>query len=211
MQKNNFAKNVFINCPFDKEYEPFKRALLFTLIYLGYQPLISSANLDSGEIRLQKICDLIEKSKFSIHDLSRLKSSRKGEFSRLNMPFELGIDLGCRLYKGGIHKEKRFLVVAQEKYQYLIAISDFAGSDIRNHNNKPETLVKVVRNWFSGVKDLTKYPGHKIWADYIDFKTDFYAKRTVNGFDKKDIEEMEDPEYLRFVSEWLISKSHTSP
>jgi hypothetical protein len=91
-----FSKNVFINCPFDSEYDSLLRPILFTILYLGHNPQIASQTSDSGEQRINKILSLILKSKFSIHDLSRLKSAKSGEFFRLNMPFELGIDYACR-------------------------------------------------------------------------------------------------------------------
>lgn len=73
---NNFSKNVFINCPFDSEYISLLRPLLFTILYLGYNPRIASESSDSGKIRFQKICELIEQSRISIHDLSRIRSSK---------------------------------------------------------------------------------------------------------------------------------------
>lgn len=90
---NNFHNNVFINCPFDSEYYSLLRPLLFTVAYLRFTPRIALETFDSGETRIERICDLIRSSKYSIHDLSRLKATRKGEFYRLNMPFELGVDL----------------------------------------------------------------------------------------------------------------------
>lgn len=92
----DFSRNVFVNCPFDSKYVALLRPLLFTLVYLGYVPRIASESLDSGKPRIEKIVELITESKFSIHDLSRLQSLKEGEFYRLNMPFELGIDFGCR-------------------------------------------------------------------------------------------------------------------
>ena len=79
-----------MNCPFDKGYVSLLRPLLFTVISLGYQPRIASERSDSGENRIDKICQLIKESRYSIHDLSRLKAEEIGEFYRLNMPFELG-------------------------------------------------------------------------------------------------------------------------
>jgi len=90
---NNFHNNVFINCPFDSEYYSLLRPLLFTVAYLRFTPRIALETFDSGETRIERICDLIRSSKYSIHDLSRLKATRKGEFYRLNMPFELGVGL----------------------------------------------------------------------------------------------------------------------
>jgi len=87
----DYESNVFVNCPFDEDYRPLMRPLLFTVICLGYTPRLASERSDSGENRVDKICDLVYESKYSIHDLSRLKSEEAGEFYRLNMPFELGL------------------------------------------------------------------------------------------------------------------------
>jgi hypothetical protein len=102
-----FQKNVFVNCPFDAEYLPLLRPLLFTVIDLGFAPRIALESLDSGRPRIEKIISLVKESKFAIHDLSRLQASKKGEYFRLNMPFELGIDVGCRLFKQGRWSEKK--------------------------------------------------------------------------------------------------------
>jgi hypothetical protein len=94
----DFDRSVFVNCPFDDAYLALLRPLLFTVIYLGYAPRIASERSDSGESRLDKICELIRSCRYSIHDLSRLKAARADEFYRMNMPFELGIDYGARQY-----------------------------------------------------------------------------------------------------------------
>jgi len=96
LRSPDFEKNVFINCPFDDKYLELLHPLSFTLIYLDFNPRIALESFDSGHQRIDKICKLIEESKFSIHDLSRLQSQKKNEYFRLNMPFELGIDYGVR-------------------------------------------------------------------------------------------------------------------
>lgn len=68
-----FDKNVFVNCPFDEEYRPLLRPLLFTIIYLGFKPRIALEELDSGAPRIQKIIRIISACKYGIHDLSRLQ------------------------------------------------------------------------------------------------------------------------------------------
>ena len=45
---------VFINCPFDNNYFPLLKPLLFVLIYIGLVPKISETS-DSGENRLNTI------------------------------------------------------------------------------------------------------------------------------------------------------------
>lgn len=96
MPQTEFKKNVFINCPFDSEYEDLLKPLLFTVIRSGLNPRIASERLDSGEVRLEKIKELIFESRIGIHDLSRCKSTDKNEYYRFNMPFELALDLAAR-------------------------------------------------------------------------------------------------------------------
>lgn len=107
-----FERNVFINCPFDDGYRRLLRPLLFVVAFLGFNPKLASERSDSFESRVHKICGLIYTSKFSIHDLSLLQSSRENEFYRLNMPFELGIDYGCMSFAKGRWGEKRCLIHA---------------------------------------------------------------------------------------------------
>ena len=95
---DGYQSSVFVNCPFDAKYSELLRPLLFVTIYFGHNPRIATERSDSGENRLNKICGLIAACRYSIHDLSRLKSSKADEFSRMNMPFELGIDFGTRLH-----------------------------------------------------------------------------------------------------------------
>ncbi|MEJ1961719.1 MAG: hypothetical protein WDO56_09305 [Gammaproteobacteria bacterium] len=90
-----FERNVFINCPFDEEYRPLLHPLLFSVYALGFQPRIALESLDSGKPRIEKIVTLIKASKYAIHDISRIQATSAGEYFRLNMPFELGIDVGC--------------------------------------------------------------------------------------------------------------------
>jgi hypothetical protein len=53
-----FDKNVFINCPFDDEYLPLLRPLLFTILYVGLNPRIALESLDSGRPRIDVGCRL---------------------------------------------------------------------------------------------------------------------------------------------------------
>lgn len=98
-----FETSVFLNCPFDDEYLPLLRPILFAIIDLGFTPWIALESLDSGKPRIEKIISLIEASKYAVHDLSRSQARAPGEYYRLNMPFELGLDVGCRLFRSDIY------------------------------------------------------------------------------------------------------------
>lgn len=99
-----------MNCPLDKEYEPILQAVLFCLVRLGLRPRIATERSDAGEARISKIIELIKSSRYSIHDLSRCQARKAGERYRLNMPFELGMDFGCRHYGGNPLSTKVILI-----------------------------------------------------------------------------------------------------
>jgi hypothetical protein len=199
-----FSKNVFINCPFDHEYESLLRPILFTIVYLGFNPQIASQRADSGEQRINKIVSLISKSKYSIHDLSRARSEHPREYYRLNMPFELGIDYGSRRTAGAAFSRKRFLVLGSKPHDYKRALSDLAGVDAESHGNKPERAISAVRNWFvSTVRLRSAASPTVIWYKFNDFTADFYAKRKDEGFSKEDLKMMPVREYIAFIRKWV--------
>ncbi len=134
-----FESNVFINCPFDTTYiNDLLKPMMYVIIKNGFRPRLSLEFSDSGLARLEKITEIIKSCKYSIHDLSIVKSKKANEFARMNMPFELGIDYGLR--KSGISPldTKQFLVLEAKKYNYMKAMSDFNGFDIKVHDNNTQ-------------------------------------------------------------------------
>ena len=206
VREGSFSKNVFIDCPFDSRYIPLLRPLLFTVLSLEYNPRIASESFDSGEARLSMICQLIRESKFSIHDISRIKASSAGELYRLNMPFELGVDLGCRLFSGGEGREKRCLILEKERFRYQRALSDMSNSDIKSHGDDPERLVREVRNWFVEIDNKKASSPTRIWENFHEFVADFYERREEEGFAGRDLEMMPVSEYISFIKEWLAGR-----
>ena len=203
----DFDENVFINCPFDDAYLPLLRPLLFTLLFLGFKPRIASERLDSLESRIGKICELIRESRYSIHDLSRLKASEIDEFYRMNMPFELGIDYGCRLFGSDALPNKQCLILEADPHEFRRALSDLAGIDILHHSNDPSRIVQSVRNWLCNVAGADDKLGPTgIWYRFNDFTSDFYDKRKAQGFSDNDLNMMPVPEYVRSISGWLAAQ-----
>jgi hypothetical protein len=202
-----FDKNVFINCPFDDQFRRLLRPLLFTVYYLGFTPRIALERLDSAEVRIKKIVELIENSQYSIHDLSRLQAAMAGEFYRLNMPFELGIDMGCRLFKRGHWSRKKCLILEAVRYRYQAALSDLSGSDVEIHENEPEEIVTVVRNWLNHEAQLNvEGPAH-IWSAFTDFMADNYDGLRARGFSPRNIERLPVNELMRYMERWVNSRA----
>ena len=210
-RNRNFNKSIFVNCPFDKEYKPLLDGLLFTLVYLGFQPHITSESSDSLQLRLEKIKHLIKKSRYSIHDISRIEAKKKGDLARFNMPFELGIDLGCRAFGGRAFSGKKCLIFEKERYRFEKSLSDLAGVDIRAHDEDSEEMVYQVRHWIcNNIKKEVK-SGTKIWADFMIFSGDFNQIMKSQGFKKRDIDNMEPGEYIYFAQKWMESKKEQHP
>jgi hypothetical protein len=204
VRRNVFSRNVFVNCPFDSDYLPLLRPLLFTIIYVGFMPRIASERSDSGENRIDKICALIRACQYSIHDLSRLRASEVGQFSRMNMPFELGIEYGSRRFGVQPLSRKRCLVLEKDPHEFQKALSDLSGMDIKHHNNEPSEVVRAVRNWFVetvGLNDI--HSASRIWYRFADFASDFYDTRVADGYSAEDLNMMPAPEYIDFIHRWV--------
>lgn len=201
--ENDFETNVFINCPFDDEFIPLLRPLLFTILYCGLNPRIASERHDSGEVRLHKIAKLIEQSKYSIHDLSRCQAKEEGDHFRMNMALELGLDLGCRYFHPD-KSEKLTLITAENRNAYNRAMSDWAHADITQHNNDPEALVEGVRDWLtsSGVAGL--HSSTRIWDSFNEMMSDFYTQKKDDGFNERQIQfTLPITEFIEFIKTWL--------
>ena len=203
MAKSEFARNVFLNCPLDKEYEPVLQAVLFCLVRLGLKPRIATERSDAGEARISKIIELIKSSRYSIHDLSRCQARRAGERYRLNMPFELGMDFGCRHYGAHPLSTKVILILEERRYRYQAAISDLAGSDIEAHRGNYRTAVRKVRNWLAGLGGFGNVVGAAyILAEYEDFQKWYYERQLEAGFSQRDIQDCSTAELLEAMSKW---------
>jgi len=199
---SGFDKNVFVNCPFDDNYRQLLLSVIFTVKYLGCNPRLSLERSDSSETRIDKIVGLINESKFGIHDLSRIVSRVENEHYRMNMPFELGIDYGCKRLKEGVWSEKQILILEKERYRYQRALSDLSGSDIKNHDDDPQKIIRAVRDWFVATESLRVDSGNKIWNLYNDFQAYLYDE-LVEKDGHESVDEVQIPEIIQHMSVWI--------
>jgi hypothetical protein len=199
----NFERNVFLNCPFDDDYRQLLLSAIFTIKCLGYIPRLSLERADSAETRIDKIVGLIVESKFGIHDLSRMVSEAENEHYRMNMPFELGIDYGCKKLKEGVWSRKQILILEKERYRYQRALSDLSGSDIKNHDDEPVKIVKVIRDWFVTTEGMHGAPsGNLIWARYNEFHAFLYDE-LVEGSGHQSVDDVQVLEIAQYMNRWL--------
>lgn len=203
MATARFERSVFINCPFDSDYAPLLQAMLFTVIDLGLHPRIATESIDSGALRLEKIWLLIENSMLSIHDLSRAQATAPGEFYRLNMPFELGLDYGCRQFGGRGRARKRILILEERPYRYQASLSDLAGCDIQVHGADYQIIMRKVRNWLASEARLAPVGANRIILRYADFQAWHFDRQLERGFSEDDIRDYPTVELMDAMRDWV--------
>ncbi len=205
----SYKDHVFINCPFDPEYQALFYPLVFAIHDAGFVARCALETIDSGVTRLSKIIKIISECKFGIHDISRTELSIAGNLPRFNMPYECGLFWGCMHYGKG-QRDKRIMVLDCEADRYQASLSDIAGQDIKIHKNDPQTLVDIVRVWLNNNNGTGKIPGGTaIWEHYQQFQKDL-----PNIAEKLNITPDElyksgyFADYITIIKEWLTLKRY---
>jgi len=197
--------NVFVNVPFDADYEPLFEALVFTIFACGYRVRCALEESDSGDIRLDKLIELIRESPRSIHDLSRIEPG-DNELPRFNMPFELGLALGAKRF--GRRPRDRIKIMVAERYRLPAYLSDLGGNDPEAHEQEPDKVIRIVRNYLrhSPRGGMLAGPA-KLAADFTTFKTRLPAIAKGMDFQPEEVRGYSD--YPTFA--WCVTKFLTEP
>jgi hypothetical protein len=200
--KSNYDKNVFINCPFDKDYQVLFNAILFAVHKCGFILRCSKEYDDTSKIRIQNIVKLIRECKYSIHDLSRVSLDEHNKLPRFNMPLELGIVIGSMEFGSKTHKQKEYLIIESDQFRFKQFISDLSGQDIREHKNDPKKIIRVVRDWLSKRTEETIPSGSIIFDEFQEFNSKLPELCQASNWL---IDELTFLEYTSLVVSWLAS------
>jgi len=193
--------NVFINCPFDDPFKPLFDAIVFTVQDAGFIPRCALEISDAAQNRLASIMRIISECKYGIHDISRTELDEENSLPRFNMPFELGVFLGCQRFGGKAHRAKCCLILDRERHRYQKFISDIAGQDIYSHNNDPKGAVREVRKWLRTASQRTEIPGgEEIWKRFNQFQRQLPA---ICQELRIQLHELTFVDYLHVVYQWL--------
>lgn len=149
MTEASYEYSIFVNCPFDAEYRPLFRAIVFTIHDCGFAARSALEVTDASQVRIEKISALIATSRFGLHDISRTELDAVTGLPRFNMPLELGLFLGAKRFGSGKQKAKTCLILDVERYRYQKFISDIAGQDIAAHGGRIGEAIRLVRDWLS--------------------------------------------------------------
>ncbi|WP_373512058.1 hypothetical protein [Persicitalea sp.] len=196
----DYERNVFINCPFDSQYDDIFNAVLFVVHKCGFILRCAKEYDDSTGVRIQNIVQLIRESKYSIHDLSRVTLDETANLPRFNMPLELGICIGAIEFGNRKQKENQYLIIESQKFRFKQFISDLSGQDIRNHEDSVEGAIKIIRNWLSGKTPENIPSASIIYQEYIDFLKNLPSLCEVNNWLP---DELTFEEYSTLVTNWL--------
>ncbi|MBL7221948.1 MAG: hypothetical protein ISS69_17710 [Phycisphaerae bacterium] len=201
MARSPYADNVFINCPFDLTYTPMFQAIVFAVFDCGYVARCALEIDDASQVRIDRISRIIAESKFGIHDLSRTELDKNTKLPRFNMPLELGMFLGAKLFGSKKPSPRACLILDREQYRYQSFISDIAGQDIKSHDNLPEKAISIVRNWLSDSSRRTTIPGSgEICRRYRIFRSEL--PKLCSDI-KIEEDELTFNDYTNIVSFWL--------
>lgn len=144
---------VFLNIPYDREFERLYLAYIVGLQHLGYVPCLASA-IPGGERRLDRILDLIRRCRYSIHDLSRVELNAVPPATpRFNMPLELGMAITwAKLFP----EHHTFFLFETEERRVQKSLSDLNGTDAYVHFGQIEGVFCELRNALA--RDGAKQP-----------------------------------------------------
>ena len=203
------AARVFLNVPFDAAYKPLFDALVFAVLDCGSLPHCALEVQDSGQVRIQKIVELIGRCRYGIHDISRTEPDAKSGLPRFNMPFELGLFLGAKWFGAQSHRRKNCLILDKERYRFQQFFSDIAGQDIKAHNNHVAQIIKLVRDWLRNTTPTVEIPSGSIIASrYEQFCRDLPILCQARGYH---VEELIFNDYTQLVSRWLKYYGKSQP
>ena len=121
------------------------------------------------------------------------------------MPFELGLDHGCRLYGDEQFSQKAILILEHTKYDYQKALSDIAGWDIQAHKGDYISAVRVVSLWLQRQANATKVGATKILSNYVTFQEWYWKRELAAGSSEDDITAYPTVQVVEAMVHWIAA------
>lgn len=179
---------VFLNIPYDQEFHDLYIAYIVGLCQLGLVPHLTS-EIPGGVRRLDRIVELIQGCRYSIHDLSRVELSvAPSAAPRFNMPLELGMTITWEILNPGQHT---WFVLESEPYRLQRSASDLNGTDPYIHKGTAEGVLRELCNCFLPDR-TTSVPKMLEVYRFVNGLCDAILRRkgTHNPYDRSVFEEL---------------------
>lgn len=136
---------VFLNIPYDQRFRRLYLAYIVGLTQLGLQPR-ATLGIPGGRRRLDRILELIQSCRYSIHDLSRVELDRnRPPTPRFNMPCELGLTITWEILNPDRHT---WFVFESQQRRLQKSLSDLDGTDPNIHGGTIEGVMRELCNAF---------------------------------------------------------------
>jgi hypothetical protein len=168
------AKSVFINCPYDPDFEQRFDAIVFATVCCGFLPRSALETGSVADSRMERITRAIFSSNYSIHDLSRCRGEGDERLARFNMPLELGIAMARRYNKTKKQARHDWLLLVPDGHLYLSFVSDLAGFDPMKYDGSEKAIVGKVMTWLATRPDAVRTPNT---AQVLDALPDFHKAK----------------------------------
>lgn len=137
--------DVFLNVPYDKKFERLFLAYVAGISAFGHVPR-TTLEIPGGLRRLDRIFELIQACRFSIHDLSRVElDHRKPRTPRFNMPFELGLSVA---WERTSKRKHTWFVFESVPHRLAKSLSDLNGTDPYIHDGTIAGIFRELCNAF---------------------------------------------------------------
>lgn len=200
--------SVFINCPFSDDYKKLFHCIIFCVLACGFRPRSALEASDAGDVRLDKIIRLIKESHYSIHDLSAIELDSVNKLPRFNMPFELGLVIGCKKMASGRYGNRPILVMEKYAYTSQKCLSDIAGQDLKAHQGSAIRITNIVRTWLLQQSNRTGIPGHiRVQRAFEHFSKELPDLCRTAGLEH---DEISYPDFVYLAQQWLIEQNAAS-
>jgi len=202
----DFNTSVFVNCPFDNEFLQLLHAMLFAIHDCGFVARYAVQDAGAAELRIDKICRLIQESRLSLHDISRIELSAN-TYPRFNMPFEAGVAFG--LIRFGSTAARDMLLLEATPYRDHRTLSDLAGQDTSAHHNEPTQMIAAVRRFLAlkktegertrGTEAITKR-----YASFLAALPSIAAGMEISSEEIQSFDYLTD--WVQTMSQWVLQK-----
>lgn len=138
-------EDVFLNVPYHPQFDRLFLAYIAGTVSLGLVPR-TALEVSGSQRRLDRIFELLESCRYSVHDLSWTRLDRPAPITpRFNMPFELGLAAAY----ARTNTEHRYLVFEAVPYRLQKSLSDLNGTDPYIHGGNIRGVLRAVGNAFA--------------------------------------------------------------
>ena len=146
-------KNVFLNVPFDRRYQPLLLAIVAGLTALGREPHCVLEVPSAGQSRLDRIYGLLSSCESSVNDLSWVSLSGQLRLPRFNMPFELGMAFALAR-----QRSHRLFVLERQAHRLQASLSDLNGLDPHIHGGTQAGVLRCILDCFGTPSGAPPFP-----------------------------------------------------